>query len=288
MNLPRIKEDINKINFHPKDEEIKFIDEGHIYFVDGLDHKEIVSVTTLLSRSYNSRASFDSCVNFSAERIAKGDRWWNDETYEYYLMPIEKIIQRMKSKAKEKCDAGSDLHNSIDMYYKGEDVYKLDYKEWRYFVNFVNDHKHLDPVRSEMYIFHRGAKLAGSIDKLMFDKRTQTFVIVDWKRVKAISKNSKTRMIAPVEHLPDCNYAHYSLQLNLYRRILMTEYGINVSRMILVQLHPDRRDYVIHECPIMDKEIDMILINRLYELEHDKTRKLRQANSKKYETYSLE
>jgi hypothetical protein len=66
-------------------------------------------------------------------------------------------------------------------------------------------------------------------------------------------------MKAPLHHLPDCNYSHYSLQLNIYRYILESEYGYHVSGMFLGIVHPLSVGPVCVEIPRLDDEIALIV-----------------------------
>ena len=75
-----------------------------------------------------------------------------------------------------------------------------------------------------------------------------TFSIYDWKRCKEITRHNafnKWAVTPGLEHLPDTNFWHYSLQLNLYKYILQEKYGKRVTDMYLICLHPDNsnRDY---------------------------------------------
>jgi len=69
-------------------------------------------------------------------------------------------------------------------------------------------------------------------------------------------------MRPPLEHLPDCNYFHYCLQLNLYKYILESEYGMTVSAMYLGVVHPQTRPRVI-EVPPLGAEVAMIVENEI-------------------------
>ena len=53
----------------------------------------------------------------------------------------------------------------------------------------------------------------------------------------------------------------YSLQLNIYRYILMNYYDINISKMIIVLFHPDINEYFMVEVPLLEKETKDILID---------------------------
>ena len=97
---------------------------------------------------------------------------------------------------------------------------------------------------------------------MVFENRQDgTLWIYDWKRCKQIeyepfSKHcyAKTPCLA---HLPDTNFWHYSLQLNLYKFILESKYGKRVSKMSLVCLHPDNycKSYELFEINAMPVEI---------------------------------
>ena len=66
-------------------------------------------------------------------------------------------------------------------------------------------------------------------------------------------------MKPPLDHLPDCNYYHYSLQLNIYRAILESEYNYCVSGMFLGIVHPLSESYQCIEIPRLDQEIALIV-----------------------------
>ena len=69
------------------------------------------------------------------------------------------------------------------------------------------------------------------------------------------SKYSKTDAL---QHIPDSNFWHYSLQLNMYKYILETKYDKVVSNICLVKLHPNNKSqtYEIISLPILKKEME--------------------------------
>jgi ATP-dependent exoDNAse (exonuclease V) beta subunit len=63
--------------------------------------------------------------------------------------------------------------------------------------------------------------------------------LVDWKTNKRIDKNSfrnKKGILPSSEHLEDCNFVHYSLQLTFYRYILERYYGLEIGSQTLFHL----------------------------------------------------
>ena len=64
--------------------------------------------------------------------------------------------------------------------------------------------------------------------------------------------NSFERGYPPFDHYDNCNYSHYSLQLNFYRHMLQTKYNKNVIYMMLVILHPNQTSYICHPVSNID------------------------------------
>ncbi len=64
---------------------------------------------------------------------------------------------------------------------------------------------------------------------------------------------------SPLHHLPDSNYYHYALQLNIYRYILESEYEMPIARMCLGVFHPLSSHPKCVVIPRMETEIGLIL-----------------------------
>ena len=65
-----------------------------------------------------------------------------------------------------------------------------------------------------------------------------------------------------INELANCNYIHYSIQLNIYKRLLETRYNIIISEMFLVILHPDNENYFLEKVNDMSKYINIIFEER--------------------------
>ena len=146
--------------------------------------------------------------------------------------------------------------------------------EWKYFMKFWNDCGHdLEPYRSEWEVFtdsltplqgERKIKLCGSIDMVFRRKSDGKYVIYDWKRSKEIkSDNPFESGLAPLEHLPDTNYWHYTMQLNVYKWFLEKHYGLKISGLYLIILHPNNKNYVRYQLNILEDEVQSMLDCRL-------------------------
>jgi len=252
MSLP-----LSEINKHNNDSRVRFRDEGHKYWVDN-DDTDLVSSTTFIHKFFE---HFD--IEEGIKKILNSPKY-KDPDYEYYDMTASQI----KQKWKDASDLGTKMHKDIEDFYNGIEI-KNDTEEFKYFLNFYEEHKHLKIYRTEWLIFSDILKITGSIDAT-FINEDGTLTLGDWKRSKGIKEESfgeKTGYF-PLSHVPDCNYYHYSLQLNLYRTILEKFYGHTVKEMFLIITHPKNKNenYLRINVKKMDKEIQMMLDHRKEEL----------------------
>ncbi|GAF95476.1 unnamed protein product, partial [marine sediment metagenome] len=165
---------------------------------------------------------------------------------------------------KEASEAGTKMHYDIECFYNDLDVeIEEDCVEWDYFELFENTiGRDMRPYRTEWMVWDKELKFAGSID-MVFENPDGTLQIYDWKRCKEIKKNNRwqSATTACISHLPDCNFWHYSLQLNTYKYMLEKNYGKKVTKMYLVCLHPNNsnRSFLRYEVAPMAQEIEDLM-----------------------------
>jgi hypothetical protein len=239
-------------NAHERDKDIKFDEGPHIYTVRG--ETGYTSVTTWNHQHFS---QFDSSKILG--NILRSPKM-KDPSYKYYGMTGEEILKSWDDNRDAAASAGTQTHYNVECFYNGIDVVD-DSVEFKYFKEFVRDHPHLEAYRTEWCVFYEEIKVSGSIDMVFRDKNTGEYLIYDWKRSKGIEYESyggKTAITPCISHLPDTNFWHYSLQLNVYRKILQDKYDMKIARMALVVLHPDNHNktYEVVEVPVLDKEME--------------------------------
>jgi hypothetical protein len=155
------------------------------------------------------------------------------------------------------------MHYNIECVYNASLLDDVDdgSVEFGYFRRFHADHSSLlEPFRTEWTIFHEEMRLSGSIDIVFRNLDDGTYSIYDWKRSKEIKKTAFGGAFAKtpeIEHLPDSNYWHYSLQLNTYKTILEQKYGLIIRDMYLVCLHPDNANKSYLKIKVADLSDEM-------------------------------
>lgn len=223
---------------HIRDKDIIFQEKGHKYFVKGKSGYR--SVTTLVKNAFE---------KFNADKII--DNMMNSKNWpnsKYYGMTKQEIKNSWNTNRDSAANSGTNMHEMIEFYYNGINLSKIKEQEntteYLYFMNFVNDHTDIVPYRTEWCIFHEELKVSGSVD-FTICYSDGTYGIYDWKRAKKIEKNNsfnKKCIIDGLQYIPDTNYWHYALQLNIYKVILEEKYGIKVKDLHLVVIHPENEN----------------------------------------------
>ena len=254
---------LSKTNKHEFDSKIKFQKEGHKYWINDVD-KDLISATTFI-KQFMGKFDSDSAI----KNITNSFKYNNDPGYIYYKMIPEDIKQLWTDEGNQSSNNGTQLHEDIELFYNGE-PHNNSSIEFQHFLNFHEDHKNeLTIYRTEFLIFSEIFKITGSIDAL-FVNSDGTYTICDWKRSKKIKFDSynEEKINKPFEHLLNCNFVQYSLQLNLYRVILEKFYKLKIRDMFLIVCHPDNENenYLKINVERMEDEGELLLCFRKKEL----------------------
>lgn len=256
-----IKKNLNgsSLSF-PQDQLLGFEEESHTYTVK--DVGVMTPVSAVIKKFFR---------EFDAMRISLRKCSGN-------MLEAERLRDQWDAKGFEASLAGTHLHKQIEESINGkpspELTCKVEYcgphislnkeisiaKEWCYYLRF-REQTRLNPFRTEWAIYDVDARMAGTID-LLSAAPDGTYEIFDWKRSNKIETGTAkvwSYGINGLEHLPDTTYYHYCLQQNLYRYMLEKNYGLRVSKMSLVVLHPDYTHPRIVPVPVMEKEVAIII-----------------------------
>ena len=272
MSLGPVPDFLAKKNHHPRDDHISFEEGPHIYTVLG-ERGTYTSVTTWNHTHFE---KFDK--ELALQKVLNNPKRFNNPNYKYYNMTEEEIREMWSSN--DAAEAGTRMHYNIECYYNYMDVEHDGSPEFNYFMNFEKDHENeLTPYRTEWMIYHEDLKLSGSID-MVFQNKKGELEIYDWKRSKSIEYDfdkplyAKYAITPCISSLPDKNFWHYSLQLNVYKYILETKYDKKITKMCLVCLHPDNasKTYELHQVDDLKKEIADLMELRAQQVEEEKSK----------------
>jgi ATP-dependent exoDNAse (exonuclease V) beta subunit len=270
-----MEEVLKRQNLHPLDENIIFFEEGHRYEITSDPNSKYTSVTTLIHSHFNKFDS-DKIIN----NMMKGKNW--REGHKYWGLNIDEIKKLWSESGKKEAQAGTDLHYNIECFmnnnhlkkgYTHKDLYNYYISrpfpiyhtniEWQYFLKFILENEYFVPYRTEWMIYDEDYKLAGSVD-MVYKNKDGSFDIYDWKRSKEITSINKWNKFSTtpcIAELPDTNFWHYSLQLNIYKRIIEKNYNFIIKDLYLVRLHPNNEDnnYILIKVADLSDEVTRLL-----------------------------
>ena len=265
-------------NPHERDKGIKFYERYHKYEVLKEKYQKYISVTTWVHSHF---PKFDADAIIKSMMNGKG---WVPG-HKYWGLTPDEIKATWNNTRDSSAGAGTNLHETIEKFMNNNDLASgytqtelydayenineniNDNIEWSYFIQFVKDHPHLKPYRTEWIIFHEDVKIAGSVD-MVYENPDGTLEIYDWKRCKEITTVNNWNQTATnllICHMPSSNFWQYALQLNTYKKIIEDKYGKKVTKLCLVRLHPDNPDetYELIEVPDLSEDICNLFEERL-------------------------
>lgn len=290
-------------NPHPRDAHIHFDEGPHKYTIQGINgvtaETEFTSVTTLIHQQFS---HFDAKKVIAA--MMRNEKKWNDPiaNAKYYGKTAEEIEEMWSAAGRDASEKGTAMHYKIECFYNTPPDDTPDTadtadttdtpSELQYFKNFHNEHvaspttATLRPYRTEWTVFHEEARIAGSID-MVYEVIDPTptdptrrlwadtpLAIYDWKRCREITKTNRANKFAThpaIEHIPDTNYWHYALQLNLYKYILQTKYDKKITDLYIIVLHPEAQNYQRIKLPDLQSEVADLITERIREIHAPRT-----------------
>jgi hypothetical protein len=151
----------------------------------------------------------------------------------WYGMTPEDIQTHWANETDRAVTAGSWYHDqresdltSIDTIERSGVAIPIIKPIWDGKLKIAPNQKLTEGIYPEHFVYLKSAGICGQSDRVEVVK--DTVEIVDYKTNKEIKKTSfvnwegkSQKMIGPCEHLDDCNFNHYSLQLSTYMYIVL-------------------------------------------------------------------
>lgn len=272
---------------------ISFDEKDHFYFVNNTKSIETykVSVTGFIDSFF---PGFDA--NKIIANMKSSKNWKTNPKYKQYQgLTNEQIKEKWNLNGTEASTNGTAFHESVEKYYNHPtlwytggsyeyfqsifDSVTLNRVPFQQFLNWHFDYNiktksNWIPFRTELRVFDYDYHLAGSIDMLFYlnensDTNVQTntdeneskkLIIIDWKNSKQITKDNKfEKAKKPINHLTNCNFSKYSLQLNMYKHIIEKNTKHQVIFMALAVFHETHKSYEFYPVSVMTEEIHSML-----------------------------
>jgi hypothetical protein len=253
---------------------IQFIEEGHEYFIE---KEKYTPVSTIISEYEQP---------FDEDRVAENYARKNHRTK-------EDVLKEWKFKNLKSTIGGSRVHEFGESYTnmvagfpekicesnrkqyvdcRGEMVLVPTYAK-EFSVKRFYDEKSdcLIPVGAEFklstrYMGDKVRKICGTCDLLFYEEDPLfgegQFVLADWKTNVSLTNDYKKKnnicMKFPFDNMIDDALSHYTLQFNLYRRMLESV-GVKIGDMRLIWLKEDGDYEIIKIAKLSDSILDRVL-----------------------------
>lgn len=231
---------------HPSGEiSITFFDSGHKY-LDSRD-REYVSGTSFLSNFF---------PKFNSDLVSK-------KVAEKQGKTQAQVLQEWSQAS----SSGVKLHENCENQFIGrrERFHQpTSQDEYTSFVCAYNTVEMLqnryELIGCELIVFSPRYYLAGCIDLLVYCPNLNKYLILDWKRCKAIRSTGFDNETAyyPIGHLQNCNLVKYGLQIFLYQYIAQKEGYLPINADIerwLIHIGPGATEPIFIPLPDYKTEI---------------------------------
>lgn len=235
--LINLKSEIERRLQFFRDARFTFDEESHTYRYGGIKYD---SVTTYLK---NFKVPFDR-------------EYWSRKKAEERGVDVSVILEEWQSKANTATGLGTKVHKYIEDFWSGENPElpeegtELRARVDKFLDIYERKLKVLIPLKSELKIFSRKWRLAGTVDQpfLFWDEsRQKMFLIIgDWKTNGEFKhddhpKGKYKKLLRPFSNLWENHHNEYSIQISLYRLILEDEVGIETESGFLCHIGPDEK-----------------------------------------------
>ena len=204
----------SKLVVEHNDMKVTFDNKGHVYKVyrNGKLAYKPISVTTLIHK-YQKPFDLEGMSLKCAQKEG---------------VTQEEIKKRWAKINRTACGYGTKMHKVAEDVFNGVEVdsSKFTKEENAVYsqITTVIDKMWKRPYvyESEKIVFDPSINVAGTIDLLGRNPKTNDYVIVDWKTNKRIRMSNEwgDTFLSPMEDLADCEFNLYGLQLSLYEKIL--------------------------------------------------------------------
>lgn len=247
--------------------DIEFIEEGHIYKIDGTEYTSVSNII----KKYEPEVDWDQkAANYALKWHKKKE----DVQKEWKLNNLKSTISGTRTHAFGEsytnllcghpeliCEQNKSQYieefNTMVSTYPKEDAIKKFYDELE---------PNLHPVGAEFKLSSKyipdSLHICGTCDLLFYDSERDSYVIGDWKTNKSLIKDysryHKIMMTGCVSNMISEPISEYTIQFNLYQKMLES-IGLKIIDRILIWLKDDGTYERISIEKIPDDVVDKIL-----------------------------
>lgn len=186
-----------------------------------------------------------------------------------YARASDETRAQWKQKGKTASEHGTSIHNALELYNKTGQILQEDADIEDVIKSVTAEYKEYHQTYDEICLYSDSYRIAGTTDKIcaISNRKDSEVDLADFKtNLKgSITMHSdyKKRLFHPMDHLHDCNYTKYALQLSLYAYFFEELTGRKVRKLYIHYIPPT--DMMSHyKIPIIYLKNDVRLILEHY------------------------
>lgn len=226
-----------------KSRRLRFEPEKHKYFLDSFELKSVTThIDTYRQEFQTHKIANNLCKKHNEKYSLVGKH--NQRKPEYY-------VELWKAKRDLACNRGTMIHLYAESYPYFD---KVDIKEHEYIHNFFNDiPDDIIYIGSELRLYSTSLKLGGTIDLLLYNTKTNKFIISDWKSNEDINKKENGYFLKPFDGIKNTKLNSYMLQLNYYKYCFEEMFpDCKIEELWVVWLNSNNDNYEKFNIDIID------------------------------------
>jgi len=247
---------------------VVYFDKDHRYQIDGkfIDY----SVTKLLSRWKKPFDADKFSKHIAAkEGVTQADvlaLWDFKRDYANHKgTEVHKFIENILERKQTVIDRSAivKFFNNRPDFKKKDSVDKYYYEVAKTIKNFYSFYEWYKSnfvlIKSEFVVGDIEYNTAGTMDNLSYDLETKSLAIIDYKTNKKFNTSNDygEKLLKPLNHLENCEYVIYSLQLWLYKIMIEKNTSFKVDKIFIVWF--TELEYKKFDCLNLEKEAKFIL-----------------------------
>lgn len=217
------------------DNTITFKPDTHQYFDNtGAEYKSVTRALNSLKMPFDKRIAGYMAITIAKEKGISVDKAKTE------------LLAEWEQKGDSSRTHGTSVHNSIETYLKtGKSTIEMPTV-----IDFIRDLvKPFYRYYPETILYDQINKIAGQTDLVIQRQKSEDslYDFYDYKtneskgiqfdsigRKQEPWKHYNRNFLAPLDHLEDCNYNLYALQLSIYAYLAQVTYGIKVGRLGII------------------------------------------------------
>lgn len=234
---------MDKVKIENYFKDLVFDELNHVYYVKGVALNKSVS-----------KICSDYAPKFNADAISTAISKRDN-------ISKEELLASWNQAKNISIDKGNVSHSFGERYYENRNT-APETKIQEQIINFWNTiPPHIIPVSSELRMYHKKFLFAGTCDLLLYNTKTGTYILVDYKTNKDLFKNyNEQKLLGVFDNMLDCPYSKYVIQLNLYKILLEQVKDVIVSDMKIVWLKEN--EFITFDCLNYKQELLLDLTDK--------------------------